>query len=814
MSFCLNYADMRNVPLADTPRRWIKALDKAGMYAEAGSARPQPGDLVFFETDAPAEETAVAIITEVDRDDTTITMVLGDQVQGRVTDQTCALDDKSILGYGLFSTSPADDVSTIQLTAQSENVFAAAEFTPGVLPDDAAMEITPLYGETPETCEIVHRLEPDGTVSVSLSFSDPLEDRLSRAFALSTPPRWNLIHIHEASGFEDMTAWNGTVLETALDNRLESVRFKSDSFSEYVLFAVSENTRVSETNMKTYLESRGDALGMLLLNTDNTEVRKDENGACIVTAGQSYKLMFSIDAQNGIQEGTYYYQLPFGMDVEESQGAFTTKEGTTIGIWAVDASGKITFVFHVASNDRQDVRIGGSMGVIFSPSDETIEVEGMITVTVKQPADEEGYLTKWGYFDENNGQKYIKWRIEMQGSNDDMPVVGQTITDNLQGNQQFRGNVTMAITDAAGTAHATITISDAPEFEWIDENSVHVGWKYTIPESVICNCSSCNGQPFLLQDEDWYYCFRCEAWPLGDAVFDETTLYKNSASLNTGKSDTAKVGSSSLDVVKTGSYDAENDAYNWSVTMTVPGGLDANRLRFTDSMKIEGHDIDLNGDGAVNGDDDLYVDNNIDRVVDSVIMKSGDEVYPCPILYFDGSDERNAWFRENPDYLNGSYFIIGETETPETILREDRYYKYNYEVWHACSCQTGAVCPTCGSTYCSNRTQRNGFCRSWVEARDTIITFQYSTPAAEIIGAYGGNGWVLQNRVDLTLTFADESYLSASDRAECAIPGMFSYELPETGGSGTTPYLLWGAVLMAVPLFLELRCRRRRAADE
>mgnify|MGYP002515075489 CR=1 FL=1 len=37
--------------------------------------------------------------------------------------------------------------------------------------------------------------------------------------------------------------------------------------------------------------------------------------------------------------------------------------------------------------------------------------------------------------------------------------------------------------------------------------------------------------------------------------------------------------------------------------------------------------------------------------------------------------------------------------------------------------------------------------------------------------------------------------------------------LPETGGTGTLPYTTGGLLLMAVPLLLGLRRRRRREAD-
>lgn len=141
VSFCLNYAE---IPASGFPRdgicaRWVENLRGLGLYAPADEARPQPGDLIFFDKALGGVCDHVGIVTEVS--DGEITTIEGNS--GKVVcHRSYAPDDRRILGYGLLNAAYAR-------SAGGNQGKSAPEAAEPVAPTESAPEAENLAGVDP-----------------------------------------------------------------------------------------------------------------------------------------------------------------------------------------------------------------------------------------------------------------------------------------------------------------------------------------------------------------------------------------------------------------------------------------------------------------------------------------------------------------------------------------------------------------------------------------------------------------------------------------------------------------------------------------
>lgn len=106
-SFCFCYAEIPNFPYSADCSAWTEALssEKYGLYEQAGSYEPQPGDLVFFDFKDDEKEDAghvgivVELIPETDTDPARLRTIEGNS-SDTVRYVTYDAADEDILGYG------------------------------------------------------------------------------------------------------------------------------------------------------------------------------------------------------------------------------------------------------------------------------------------------------------------------------------------------------------------------------------------------------------------------------------------------------------------------------------------------------------------------------------------------------------------------------------------------------------------------------------------------------------------------------------------------------------------------------------------
>ena len=134
-SFCLHYAGVpkTSVPYASSCSQWVEQLQSAGLYESAEECFPEPGFLVFFDTDGDSSADHVGIVTEADGE--TISTVEGD-IGGAVETRSYSEGDSTILGYCVLPQNPDtqedEAVSENDIMLTSENSFQFTDSEKGL----------------------------------------------------------------------------------------------------------------------------------------------------------------------------------------------------------------------------------------------------------------------------------------------------------------------------------------------------------------------------------------------------------------------------------------------------------------------------------------------------------------------------------------------------------------------------------------------------------------------------------------------------------------------------------------------------------
>lgn len=102
VSFCLNYADVDNIPLHWGCRPWIEQLTALDLYHSAGEYTPVSGDIIFYDWEGDGLSDHVGIVAEIipgsTLGDTTVRAIEGNSANC-VQYVNYAMDDPRILGY-------------------------------------------------------------------------------------------------------------------------------------------------------------------------------------------------------------------------------------------------------------------------------------------------------------------------------------------------------------------------------------------------------------------------------------------------------------------------------------------------------------------------------------------------------------------------------------------------------------------------------------------------------------------------------------------------------------------------------------------
>lgn len=822
VAFCLEYANISEdvFPRDAACDYWVDELIPLGLYAEADEYTPVPGDLIFYDWDDDPYAEHIGIVAEVSDD--TVTAIEGN-TSNMVAYRSYDLDDSCIIGYGMLpenpdyvqaenlvldnaSDEPAQEMpDRLVLTATADNVIATAEYGEGILPEGTTMTVTPLPDSEEHTqaleqemqaqgytIKAIHRfditfydangneIEPNGNVSISLSFNEPLADRSENDLE-AMDVSWNLLHLPGDKTQEDIIEDVTTVLETTDNNQLQSLQFESDSFSEYDIIAFS----TTETNLETYLNSTGGSLTFSLFNLDGTALPKDENGNFIVSAGDVYSLSFNISAPNGILSGTYYYQIPPNYTITAATGDFVDANGESIGQWQIEDNGKITFVF-LNSNKLQDIRISGSTTITFENVIDSLEVAGDINVNVVEPPDETETteMNKWGSLSDTDTTK-INWGFGIKTS-EDSDFVGNTITDTLTSPNQYYSAEDMAkgvefgFTDPdTGFWHSWVVTADDPNMIWTE-----TGWTYTIPNTPMpyAYWADPDGDgeyslyegTYVLENEDCQYWVSYTSTIRNpDISYAEfTNQLEHDGIVANGWVAKSTVITSGT-VVKTGEFvgDINSGSYVWNIQASIPAWEDGAKAAYSyslsDKMLIAHKN---NGQSAVNNDL-----NN--AAITATYVDAAGQAITVDVPDYEEYLSNPAQYTDVPFIVWNTWQENTETDTWDSDENNLRLLKL------MCRCEcTKENCNNWDAATSDCKTDPGGaasaFCECWTFPYDVTFNFRYETPATDLINSYGGMESKVQNYAELALYVPDNNgnwtyHFEDSDIVELLIPGMF-----------------------------------------
>ena len=527
----------------------------------------------------------------------------------------------------------------------------------------------------------------------------------------------------------------------------------------------------SVTELLPYLEANGGSYFFTLLDRNNMELPKDENGNYIAQANTSYKITISFTSPKGFLPGTYEYQIPNGLMVDGGEGEFILKDGTNVGSWTVTDTGLITLSFNENMNSRSDITISATMGINFPEQNDPIDFDGFISVKVEPPPPQSSptVLSKWGTPNGDAGK--INWTVRIDGHADsqipgniltDQPALSDWSRPHSYTASDIANGISFGVSDPNGGWHNWTVHADDPHLIW-DEN----GWSYKIPKTVICDyCGELE-----LGNDGWIYLVNYTSTPTNlntPGTFD----YENKATIDGqtawGWSNFTH-GKIEAEIIKNGSFvsDASGGGFVWELQATIPGRVEGQRAEYSwfimDEMRL------LNASGTIVG----YVQNDVN--LSRVMATYNGTTISIPRIQ-DATDEDmfawdNAW-----------------TATADGV-------SYNRTINLLCRCQ--CTPQTCHWTGCGEywfqhddgTWDTNGFCQCWTETQNMTFIFVYKTEDVSVIESYGALNYKVNNHAQLYyIPESDKSVRVSYADATVSIPNLFEKQLTHDFNGYTAHY--------------------------
>ena len=520
-----------------------------------------------------------------------------------------------------------------------------------------------------------------------------------------------------------------------------------------------------------YLEANDGSYFFTLLDRNNTELPKDDQGNYIAQANDGYKLTVSFNSPKGFLPGTYQYQVPNGLMVDGGEGEFVLKDGTNVGSWVVTDTGLITLVFNENMNSRSDITISATLGIHFPEQDEPIDFDGFITVKVEPPIQQTNptVLSKWGSPNGEDGK--LHWSVRIDGHADsqipgniltDQPALSDWSRPHSYTQSDMDGGLSFGVSDPQGGWHHWTVYPDDPHLIWEES-----GWSYKIPKTVTCDyCGELE-----LGNDGWVYIVDYTSTPTRlntPGTFDYENKVTVDGQTAWGWSNFTH-GKIEAEVVKNGYFvsDAAGGGFLWEVQVVIPGRPEGQRAEYSWFLMDEMRLMDPGGTtiGRVQNDSNLS----------TVTATYNGTVINVPRIQDATPQDMFAWDNSWSATENG--------------------VTYNRTLNLLCRCQ--CTPETCHWTGCGDYWfQRddgtwatNGFCQCWTETQNMTFTFVYKTQDLELISDYGALGYQVNNQAQLYyMPDSDSSVRVSYDDATVTIPNLFEKQLTQDFNGYTAHY--------------------------
>ena len=535
--------------------------------------------------------------------------------------------------------------------------------------------------------------------------------------------------------------------------------------------AFSLRSARATTELIPYLQANGGNYFYTLLDLNNVELPKDENGNYIAEAQKGYKLTLTFNSPKGFLPGTYQYQIPNGLMVDGGEGEFVLKDGTNVGNWVVTDTGLITLTFNENMNSRTDITISSTLGIHFSEQDEIIDFDGFITVKIEPPVQQKDptVLSKWG--SPNGGTGKINWSVRIDGHADSQ-IPGSILTDEPTLSDWSRphsytqsdmdNGLRFGVSDPDGGWHNWTVYADDPRLIW-DES----GWSYKIPKTVICDyCGELE-----LGNEGWVYMVEYTSTPSRlntPGTFDYENKVTVDGQTAWGWSNFTQ-GKIEAEIIKNGTFvsDAAGGVFLWEIQTTIPGRQEGQRAEYSWFMMDEMRLLDQSGTAIGRVQNDINLS--------TVTANYNGTVIRIPRIQDATDQDMFAWDNAWTAIENG----IGYNRTINLLCR--------------CQC-TPETChwSSCGDYWFQKDDgtwAANGFCQCWTETQNMTFTFVYKTEDMTLLKEYGSLDYQVNNHAQLYyMPDGSTSVRVSYDDATVTLPNLFEKQLTQDFNGYTAHY--------------------------
>ena len=525
------------------------------------------------------------------------------------------------------------------------------------------------------------------------------------------------------------------------------------------------------TELLPYLEANGGNYFFTLLDSNNMELPKDEQGNYIAQANTNYKITITFNSPKGFLPGTYQYQIPNGLMVDGGEGDFILKDGTNVGTWVVTDTGLITLNFNENMNSRSEITISTTLGINFPEQDAPIDFDGFITVKVEPPIQQETptVLSKWGSPNTESGK--INWTVRIDGYADSQ-IPGNILTDQTflsdwsrphsYTESDIANGISFGVSDPYGAWHSWRVSSDDSHLIWNED-----GWSYKIPKTVVCDyCGELE-----LGNEGWIYLINYTSTPTSlntSGTFDYENKVMVDGQTAWGWSNFTH-GKIEAQIVKNGSFvsDAAGGGFVWEFQATIPGRVEGQRAEYSWFIMDEMRLLDENGTAIGRVQNDAHLS--------TVMATYNGTTIKIPRIQDATAQDMFAWDNAWTATENG--------------------ISYNRTINLLCRCQ--CTPETCHWTSCGDYWfQRddgtwaaNGFCQCWTETQNMTFTFVYKTTDISVIKEYGALGYKVNNHAQLYyMPDSDKSVRVSYSDATVTVPNLFEKQLTNDFNGYTAHY--------------------------
>ena len=590
-SFCLHYAGVpqTSVPYASGCIYWVEQLRDAGLYESAADCYPEPGFLVFFDTDSDGLADHVGIVTEVAEDGESIQTVEGN-IGGTVVMRSYLENDSTILGYCVLPQNPnaqmdavafddAIEINAISDTVpdltdyltradimvdgkkyvEGETLPASKEFSvslgfsniPGkngqtiytyTLPSEVTLPkdvtdgvLTDASGTQQGTYTVTKGADGRDVITVNLS-EEYVASNDYLNINLEMLAKWNV----DGGGEHEVDFGNDHVTKVTVDtdtklaiDKTHRTTDKRNAEYSIVVEAVTEQTNVKLTDSvaHSYADSDGNPLGAALKEGGTiTVVLTDKDG---IVRDQYTK---TITDQNSLT--SYLAGTSFNMNAGDALTITYPMEFSESAAYTADANDltlKTTNTATVTSAEMPEALTAQEDWSYVGRKSDIIQKKGEL----------EGDSAKWD-LTLNDGGNY--------------PMAGTVVYDKLQSDKlsyDMTQPFVVKVYDRAGNLVRTDTISDwnnnADGLKLTDDGR---GWEYTIPVSDSPNCYTYKISYYTnITDND--------GSALNNAAGARFSQYPDVGIIG-------KVGKIDLGISKTGeAVDQENKIAEWTIKYVV-----------------------------------------------------------------------------------------------------------------------------------------------------------------------------------------------------------------------------------------------------